>query len=268
MMSVVHFIEKKARSIEKRYRFALSTLLLAGVMFVSTFFRFDKAVYFIPIFIFAAYVATCFSVLEGIEKIEWFMLFLMPVALLVSFYFFYFLFPVRWLTRLPFLLVFVVSVYAILLCSNIFNVGVEKSLQLYRAAFSVNFLYQTLIVFLAFNVIFSLNLNFALNALIVFAVSFVLSLQLFWTIKLKMSVEREIVYYAFFLSYILSQVALVSSFVPLNISIFALFLTASYYSFAGLMYTYLDQRLFKETMRQYFIVLGFVLLIVFLSLNW
>jgi len=241
---------------------------VAGVLFVSTFFRFDTAMYFIPIFILVAYVATYFSVLEGIEKIEWFMLFLMPVALLISFYFFYFLFPVRWLTRLPFLIVFAVSVYAILLSSNIFNVGVEKSLQLYRAAFSVNYLYQTLIMFLTLNVVFSLNLNFALNALIVFAISFVLSLQLFWTIKLKLSVEREIVYFAFFLSYLLSQVALALSFVPLNTSIFALFLTASYYSLAGLMYTHLDQRLFKETMREYLIVLGFVLLIVLLSLNW
>ncbi len=268
MKSISRFFEKKILSIEKRFRFAIAVIFLTAAVFVSTLFTFDSAIYFIPTLAFMAYIATYFSVMEGIEKVEWFMLFLMPVAITVSFYLFYFLFPGRWLTRVPFILTFAPSIYAILLCSNIFNVGVEKSLQLYRAAFSVNFFYQSLIIFLIFNVIFSLRFNFILNSILVFAISFILGLQLFWTIRLKMQIEKEILLFAVFLSFALAQVSMVLSFVPLNISIFALFLTASYYSLSGLMYAYLDQRLFKETIREYLIVLGFVLLIVLLSLNW
>lgn len=268
MKSITQFFKKKALSIEKRYRFALAVLFLTGIIFVSTFFNFDKAIYFIPIFILITYLATYFSIMEGIEKIEWFMLFLMPIAMTISFYLFYFLFPGRWLTRLPFLLIFAISTYATFLCSNIFNVGVEKSLQLYRAAFSVNFFYQTFVLFLILNVIFSFSLNFVFNSLLVLLISFVLSLQLFWTIRLKLVIEKEMLFFALFLSLALSQVSLVLSFVPLNASIFALFLSAAFYSLCGLMYTYLDQRLFKETVREYLLVLGFVSLIVLLSLNW
>ena len=61
------------------------------------------------------------------------MLFLLPILLSVAMYLFYFLFPVRWLTRIPFVLVYGISMYAVLLSSNIFNVGVEKNLQLFLA---------------------------------------------------------------------------------------------------------------------------------------
>ena len=79
---------------------------------------------------------------------------------------FYFLFPTRWITRIPFIIFYSISVYAMFLVSNIFNVGVEKSLQLYRAAFSVNYFYQSLMVFLFANLILSLKLNFFLGGLL------------------------------------------------------------------------------------------------------
>jgi len=259
---------KRAVKIEKRIRFVLSALILALLMLSSTFFLFDKAIVFIPILIVTSYFLTFFSVLEGIEKIEWFALFFMTVLLTVSFYLFYFLFPVRWLTRLPFIVIYGISVYAMLLCSNIFNVGVEKSLQLYRAAFSVNFFYQSLIGFFLFNTIFSFRLNFLFNAFLVAITIFLLSIHLYWSIRLKIVMERESLLYGFLTSLMLFEVVLVLSFIPLNSAITALFVTSTYYSLAGLIYNHLDQRLFSQTIREYLFVLFFVGLIAVLSLNW
>ena len=152
--------------IEKRVRFVISTFCMISLMLFSTFFLFDKVWLFIPFLIAAAYFFTFFSILEGIEKIEWLTLFLMPVLCTVAAYLFYFLFPVRWITRIPFIMIYGFSIYAILLTSNIFNVGVDRSLQLYRAAFSVNYFYQTLISFLIFNAIFSFKQNFIVNGLL------------------------------------------------------------------------------------------------------
>lgn len=259
---------KSCLKIEKRARFVISAFLLTLLMLFSTFFFFDKAWIFIPLFILFTYILTFFSIIEGIEKIEWLMLFVMPVVFIVSFYFFYFLFPVRWLTRLPFLIIFSISVYALILVSNIFSVGVEKSLQLYRAAFSVNYFYQTLIIFLIANLLFSSKMSFIANGLVVFIAVLVLAAHLFWSITLKLNLEKRTFFFGLLMAVILTEEVILFSFIPFKTSILALILTASYYSLAGLTYSYLDNRLFKETIREYLIVLGFVFLIGILTLTW
>lgn len=260
--------QRKALRIDKRVRFVISALVLGALMLFSTFFYFDKAFLFIPLLILLTYFLTYFSLAEGIEKIGWFGLFVMPILVSVSFYLVYFLFPGRWLTRIPFIIFFEISIYAALVCSNIFNVGVEKNLGLYRAAFSINFLYQAIVSFLIFNLVFAIKSNFIFNGLISGAVAFILGLNLFWTIRLKKYLEPEVRDYALFLAVVILELAVVVSFLPLNTSVYALFLTGGYYSLAGLIYNQMDQKLFQETIREYVAVFGFVLIITYLSLSW
>lgn len=254
--------------IEKRTRFIISTLILSALLLVSTFFFFDKAWFFIPIFILVSYGCTYFSVYEGVHGIEWATLFLMPILVTVSFYLFYFLFPIRWLTRIPFITFYSISVYAMFLVSNIFNVGVEKSLQLYRAAFSVNYFYQSLIVFLFANLILSLKLNLFLTGWLFFILGSVIATHLFWSIKLEMRLDRQVIQFGLLVGLILFQMGVIASFIPLQNSIMALVLSSVFYSIGGLIYLHLDKRLFKETVREYLFVLIFVLGIVILTINW
>src|SRR3990167_6223741 len=93
-------LQKKALRIEKRFRFVISAIILSLVMLISTFFLFDKAIIFSLLFFILGYLLTYFSLLEGIERIEWITLFFMPIILTLSFYFFFFIFSVRWLIRL------------------------------------------------------------------------------------------------------------------------------------------------------------------------
>jgi hypothetical protein len=260
--------EKKALKIEKRFRLVIAVLILGLVMFLSTFFYFDKAVFFLPVFFIITYLLTYFSLLEKIEKISWYSLFFMPVVLTIFFYLFYFLVPGRWLTRIPFIIFYIISLYAMLLCSNIFNVGVEKSLQLYRAAFSINFFYQAFISFLYFNILFSLKKSFLINTVGVGIVGFLFGLHLFWTIKLDKHLGKQIITYALLVGLILSEMGLLISFIPFKTTISGLFLTTSYYSLSGIIYSYLDQKLFKETVREYVSVFIFVMIITLLSLSW
>jgi len=261
-------LNKKALKINKRLRFVISATILTAVMLFSTFFFFDRAIFFIPLLALLSYVLTYFAILEGIEKNEWVNLFIMPVILSIAFYYFYFLVPGRWLTRLPFVVIYAISIYALMLCSNIFNVGVEKNLQLYRAAFSINFFYQTVVYYLILNIIFSFKLNFIANGILVSLFTGILSLQFFWTQKLRHNWEKEILIFVLLISVMFFEAAVILSFVPLDVSIFALFLTALYYCLVGLIFNFLDQRLFKETIREYLIVLGFVLIITLLSISW
>jgi len=262
------FFEKRANKIDKRLRLVISVLVLGLLMLISTFFNFDKVFFFLPIFIVVTYLLSYFSLLEGIKKIGWFGLFLMPELVTVFFYLFYFLFPGRWLTRLPFIFIYEVSIYAVLLCANIFNVGVEKNLQLYRAAFSINFFYQALVSFLFYNVLFSFRYSFLVNVLGTGIGSFLLSLQLFWSIRLNQYFDREILVYSMFTALLMLEASLVISFLPLKTAVYSLFLMGTYYSVTGVIHNHLDEKLFKETIREYVSVWIFVLIITLLSLNW
>lgn len=254
--------------IEKRIRFVISTISLTLLLLISTFFFFDKASLFIPLLILVSYGATFFSLYEGIEKVEWYMLFLIPVLLSVSMYLFYFLFPVRWLTRIPFILIYSISMYAALLSSNIFNVGVEKNLQLYRAGFSVNYFIQTMVFFLFGNVLASFHWGFLANALIFGFLSFAMSLQLYWSIRLDMHLRKEVLNHAWLTALLVGEASLLLSFFPVQESIFALVVAVLYYSVAGLTHLHLDERLFKHSVREYATILIVILAILFLSISW
>lgn len=262
------FFIKKAIKIDKRIRLVIAVIFLTAIFTFSTFFYFDHAFIFIPLIFVSTYFFTYFALLEGIEKLSFFGLFIMPEVVAISLYLFYFLFPGRWLTRIPYMVFFAVSLYAILLCSNIFNVGVEKSLGLYRAAFSINFFYQSIVSFLIFNLIAASESNYLVNGLIAFLVSFILSLNLFWSIRLNKNLSREIWLYALFTATAIFQLTIIASFVAVRVSVYALFLTGSYYSISGVIYNFIDDRLFKETIREYAAVFLFILLISLLALNW
>lgn len=257
-----------AQRLPRRIRFVISSILLTFLVLLTTFFEFQFVWVFIPVLVIVTCLMTYFAVLEGISKNEMFLLFVVPVAFTISAYLFYFLFPVRWLTRVPLIAVYGMSIYAILLTSNIFNVGVEKNIQLYRAAFSVNYLFQTVVVFLATEVILSFRLPFIANIAILFVLLYGLAVQLLWSVQPQAVLEKHVMFYALIMTLLITQIAVVFSFVPVRSTIYALLVTASYYSFGGLIYHYLDNKLFKQTIREYLFVSIFVLIIVLLTIPW
>lgn len=254
--------------IGKRQRFIISTLLLTILYAVSTLFSFEEIYFFVPLIVLAVYICTAFSILEGLSKHEWLMLFIHPVYFAVVWYLFYFFVPQRWLTRLPFLVLYFVSTYAILLSQNIFNVGVSKSLQLFRAAFSVNYLFLTIGAFLSTSLIISLRLNFLFNGLLVFAAMYPLVLHMLWSVEPKDYISRQVLSYAFIISAVIGEAGLILSFMPTNQSIFALVLTCLFYSLTGTFQIYLQNALFKERIREFIFVAIFALSALFLTIKW
>ena len=254
--------------IKKRHRFIISTIFSTIIVTTGTFYGFQNIIFVIPCLIFIVYLLTFFAILEDITHKEWLMLFLHPVLFTVAFYLFYFFLPARWLTRLPFAVLFSISFYAIILSQNIFNVGVDKSLQLFRAAFSVNFLFLTISTFMGFSLLMSFHQYFFINGVVSFLIVFPAVLQFLWSVNPTSHIENEVVRYALFVSIIVGEAATILSFVPINPAMFALFLTALFYSLSGLFQAYLQKRLFREVIREYAFVLLFISGIVLLSLQW
>ncbi|MDA1316899.1 MAG: hypothetical protein O3B87_02635 [bacterium] len=249
----------------------LRILLATGIMMIgitaSTFFPLGSAwLWFIIILTICAYVTTYIAIYEGIDGVEWYLLFIMPIFFTLALYLFYFLLPVRWLTRLPFLMIFAAGYYSILLTSNIFNVGVEKSIQLYRAAFSINVLMQTIIIFLWSVVVFSFRFNFVISALIISSIAVLVSAQLLWTVTLRQSLEIKLVRYAGIQGIVLFELCMVLAFMPFKLNIAALIFTAAYYSSINILYHYSGERLFKNVVRENSLVFIFVFIIALFTI--
>ncbi len=254
--------------IGKRQRFILATFLLAIYYMCATFFSIERAFIIIPILALGVYVLTYGALLEGIHKHERIMLFIPTIYFSIVLYLFYFFVPQRWLTRLPFITIYIVSTYALLLCQNIFNVGVSKSIQLFRAAFSVNYLFLTICSFLAYSLIASLRLHSVYNGLLIVLVSFPLVVHMLWSVDPTDIVEAERVRNSALISLVLGEVGLILSFMPVNQSIFALTLTSLFYALTGIIQLHMQDVLFKERVREYVFVLGSAIVVLFLTLAW
>ncbi len=255
--------------IPKRIRVVICTAIMTLTLTVSTFFPFSEWWWLFGfILIIVSYMTTYIAVFEGIDGVEWYMLFLMPICLAIALYVFYSLLPVRWLTRLPFLFLFALTYYAMLLASNILNIGVDKSLQLYRAAFSVNYLMQVFIIFLITQVVLTFKLSFFFNGIVLLIVGTILSIQLFWSVNPEAIFNRKLLLYSIGIGILLSELAVLVSFIPFKTNVAALIFTAFYYSLNGIIYHFIDGRLFKNTIREYTFVSVFVFFIALLTLNW
>lgn len=254
--------------IGKRRRFIITTFTLASALTISSFFSFQDIYIFVPILFLVVYVGTFFSVLEDITDHEWVMLFLHPVYLTLVFYLFYFFLPQRWLTRLPFIVFYTISIYAVLLSQNIFNVGVSKSIQLFRAAYSVNFLFLTISTFLTYSLIVSLRMYFFFNFLFILLTTIPLALHLLWSIEPASKVRRSLLRQSVFIALLIAEIGMLLSFMPINQSIYALILTSLYYGLCGLFQVYHQGSFFKERIREFIFVFIFTLIIFVLGTRW
>ncbi len=254
--------------IGKRQRFILATFLLALFYMCGTFFSIEQAFFIVPLLACGVYLLTYGALLEGIHKHERVMLFIPTIYFSIVLYLFYFFVPQRWLTRLPFMTIYIVSMYALLLCQNIFNVGVSKSIQLFRAAFSVNYLFLTICSFLAYSLIASLRLHSVVNGVLIVVVSFPLVLHMLWSVDPTDIVERERLHNASLLSLIIGEIGVLLSFMPVNQSIFALTLTSLFYAVTGILQLHMQDILFKERVREYLFVLVSAVVVLFLTIGW
>lgn len=250
---------------EKRVRLIVVTAVLSTIIFLLTLLPFAYAWFTVPLIAMLSYLGVYIALLRGIEKGEWFMLFLIPLLYCVMFYLAYYLVPGRLLTRVPFFFLLSIGFYSAVLSSNIFNVAVVKSLQLMRAAFSINYLLHVIVLFLTTLVAFTLLAYTSLAIGVVALTSYVLAMQYLWSIKPQPHIEKHIFTQSLFISYVTTIIALVASFLPVPTTVYALFVAGSYYSLVGLMYLNVDERLYWDALREYVYVWVLIALLTFFS---
>lgn len=220
--------------ISKRPRFIISSSLLTIILILTQLLPADKiflAVFFLGIF---SLLLSLWCLWEDLKGIEFLMLPLPPFLYTLGLGLFYYLLPLRWVTRLPVGALYLAGMYALYLTQNIFNVGAIRTIGLLRAARTVSLLFSLVTAFFLLNTLFSFHLIFYLNFLFVYLLSFLLILPLFWQEKLTPFLDKNILHLTLVSALIIAEVSLILSFWPLKVTFISLYLISLYYSLIGL----------------------------------
>lgn len=204
---------------------------------------------------------------EGMDVVKAAILLILPTLFTLAVASYYFLLPVRWLTRLPIATAFGLVFYTLLLSQNVFNVAAVRTIPLYRVASTTVFVLTLLTAYLLFNVLFSLNLFFLWNGVGVLLISFPLVLQVLWGIKMD-EVDSLILIYTLIIAGVLGEIALSLSFWPISHAMAALVLSTALFITLGTITHYLRDRLSRGVVWEYLAWGIVVFLVALISTSW
>lgn len=249
----------------RREKFIVISVLLSLGLFAIQYIPLDwRYLGILALFIFS-YFASVWALFEDLQLVEWFTIAPFPALYATAVSLFYFLLPEVFLSRLLIIAIFGVGMYALLLTSNIFSVAKGRTIQLLYAAHAVALFFIMITSLLINNVIFSLRLPFYLNAILVFIAHFPMVLSALWSIELKTKVEKDTILYSAIFSLLLAELAILFSFLPMQIWNQALFLMSFLYVGLSVLQSFFRGRLFRNTINEYNLV-AVLMLILFILL--
>lgn len=255
-------------NLNKRHKIVISSVLLTIGLLSTQLVDFNLRFRFLAGLAVLTYILSLWSLWEGLNLTKAFILLILPIFFTMAVASFYFLLPVRWLTRLPVAVAFGLTFYLLLLAQNVFNVASLRTIPLYRAASTASFLFTLLSAFFIYHVIFAFNLLFLWNGVVVAAVSFPLILQLLWSIAMEDRITVAIIIQSFILSLILGELALSFSFWPIPVTIWSLSLSSAMYVLLGLTTQHLRDRMNRRVVWEYVCIGAAVLLVSFFATSW
>lgn len=254
----------KSFGLTKRQKIIISTILVfLGFLFTTQgsniLYRYQYAI----VLVMMSYLLSVWALSEGMTKLKAVILLILPTLYIFSITSFYFLFrEIRWLTRIPAGIFLGASFYLLLLTQNVFNIASIRNIPLYRAATSSSFIFTILTSLLLYSVIFALNLPFYWNGLAMAFLSFILLLQMFWTIDMN-QISSQILIYAMVIGLLIGEVALALSFWPAQPFVKALIMSPFLYSMGGISNEQLRNKISRGVVVEYLIAGSLLFLVIF-----
>jgi hypothetical protein len=181
---------------------------------------------------------------------------------------FWFLLPTSVFARIPIVVLYGLGIYALCLTSNIYTVSAIRTIALLRAASGVGFVLSLVTLFLIFDTVLSIHWPIHLSVSAVFALSFPLYLQGFWSILLEKRLSLDVLRVAVISALVTGEIAVALFFWPTTVVVGSLFLTVMSYMLLGLGQAELEGRLFIQTIREYLVLGIFVFIGMFLATRW
>lgn len=255
-------------NLTKRQKIIIASILVSLGLLSTQLVNFDLRFRFILGLALFAYTLSLWALWQGINLTKAIILMIMPTFYTLAVSSFYFLLPVRWLTRIPVAALFGLSFYLLLLAQNIFNVAAIRTIPLYRAASTTVFLFTVITAFFIYDVLLAMHLSFLLNGVLVLLISFPLVLQVLWSGEMEDRVDMATVIQSFIISLVLGELGLVFSFWPMVTAMQALLIASAMYVVLGLTTQHLKERLTKRVGMEYLVIGALVLLVAFMTTSW
>lgn len=170
--------------------------------------------------------------------------------------------------KIVYFALFSLALYGILLIENIFSVASIRTIQLFRAARSVNFILTLVASLFFYTVALSMKLPFWWVGLVVFIVSLILSFPSFWSVDLKGDILKVAGRYSLAVSWVTSTCAVMLSFWPVKAFMGGLMLTSVLYALLGTLEQRLSSRVYLESLLEYGVTVTIIFLIGFLTTSW
>lgn len=262
------FSKIRSYEITKRQKFILMSVFLTIVLIttqtVSEAYRY-QTIGFLTI---SAILLSIFALWGELSGVKYFLLLLLPAYFVAGASLFYFLLPVRWLTRLPFAFLFGISLYLLMLTSNIYNVAAIRTIALLRAAHAVGGLFSIVSSFFLVNVLFSLHMPFYLEVLGVAVIVLPLYLVTLWSFELTDFISRRVFSYSAIFTLVSCELALVLTFWPITPINAGLVIATVMYVLLGLTQFSFEERLKPRIVYEHLGVAILLFLLVIMTTSW
>ena len=262
------FTKITSYEITKRQKFILMSFFLTIILITAQTVGEGIRYQVMGFMVLVTAVLAIFSLWGELSGIKYFLLLLLPIYFVAGASLFYFLLPVRWLTRLPYAFLFGISVYLLMLTSNIYNVAAIRTIALLRAAHAVGLLFSIIATFFLTNVLFSLHFPFYLVVAGVLLISFPLYLVGLWSYELEDFISRQVFIHALIFALVTAEIALVLSFWPILPINGALVLATVMYVLLGLAQFDFEDKLKSRIVWEHLGVAFVVLVIILMTTRW
>lgn len=248
---------QKLLNLNKRQKLVLSVLFLSLVFFSIQFLK-DTQLFVSTVFLAILTDLVLYLILrKDVRETFFYPILVLPFFYSLSFPFFYTLVPDRLISQIIITSLYAFGLYSLFLTQNIFAVSGIRTINLLRSARIVSFVLTLLVLFFLFNFAFSLRQFYFITPVLTFVVALFMGFESIWSYSLNKLQAKEIAFSALIIAFVIMQLSIVLIMWPVNAAVYSLFLTGIFYTYSGLVNSWLEKRLFKGILWEY-VWVGFI----------
>ncbi len=268
-MPRLHSLYRRFIRIPKQLRYVIASIVGGVALFAAAGAPYPFNLLILPVLCLLSYGLVYFGLLEDIKRHEWFVLFIVPVIWTACWYVSFYMLPSRFVSRMVFSIVHIFIMYILIGAMNIFNVGVEKNIQLQRAAQAANQFVIVLVFYLYTQIISSLNLYWIVLGTLTGIFAGLMGIQAFWTYAPRETISRETFKLSLFQGFVMGHMMILLTFVPFLLETpRPMIVTGVFYILSGILANYTDEVAFRARVREYLAVLVLLVIAAVITIQW